>query len=166
MARSRTFLETFLFLTARFGMAATSCAATDLFADTKSMSGIVRNSAREARKYTLGWAEDILKELLNLVDIRLDLAIEGHKGRVRPRRQVLEVCGLPGRGSREPDQRVAANTSPGTRRKPGRAAASSGEQLLASPISERDKRCIIVASLQAALTLVVALIQVAAVQRS
>lgn len=49
------------------------------------------------RKYTLGWAEHILKELLNLVDVRLDLAVEGYEGRVRAWRQVLEVCGLPGR---------------------------------------------------------------------
>lgn len=48
------------------------------------------------RKYTLGWAEDILKELLDLVDVRLDLAVEGYEGRVRSWRQVLEVCGLPG----------------------------------------------------------------------
>lgn len=70
----------------------------------------MRNSATEVRKYTLGWAEDILKELLNLVDIRLDLAIEGYEGRVRARRQVLEVCGLPGREVKQV-QRVTANRS-------------------------------------------------------
>lgn len=57
----------------------------------------MQNSTTVVRKYTLGWAEDILKELLNLVDVRLDLAVEGYEGRVRARRQVLEVCGLPGR---------------------------------------------------------------------
>lgn len=54
-------------------------------------------SATEVRYYTLGWAENILKELLNLVDVRLDLAVEGDEGRVRARRQVLEVSGLPAR---------------------------------------------------------------------
>lgn len=80
------------------------------FADTATLRRIVRNSATEVRKYTLGWAEDILKELLNLVDIRLDLAIEGYEGRVRARRQVLEVCGLPGREVKQV-QRVTANRS-------------------------------------------------------
>lgn len=63
----------------------------------KILRRVVSNSATGVRKYTLGWAEDILKELLNLVDVRLDLAVEGYEGRVRARRQVLEVCGLPGR---------------------------------------------------------------------
>lgn len=52
--------------------------------------------ATGVRKYSLGWAEDVLKELLDLVDISLDLAIEGDEGRVCARGQVLEVCRLPG----------------------------------------------------------------------
>lgn len=49
------------------------------------------------RKYSLGWAKDILKELLDLVDVSLDLTVEGDEGRVCSRGQVLEVCRLPGR---------------------------------------------------------------------
>lgn len=49
------------------------------------------------RKHSLGWAEYILKELLDLVDVSFDLAVEGDEGRVCARSQVLEVCGLPGR---------------------------------------------------------------------
>ena len=45
---------------------------------------------------SLGWAEDVFQELLNLVDVRLDLAVEGDEGRVRPRGQILEVRRLPG----------------------------------------------------------------------
>lgn len=50
------------------------------------------------RKCSLGWAEDILKELLDLVDVGLDLAIESYEGGVCARCQVLEVCRLPGKG--------------------------------------------------------------------
>lgn len=53
--------------------------------------------AKGVRKYSLGWAEDVLKELLDLVDVSLDLAVEGDEGRVCARGQVLEVCRLPGR---------------------------------------------------------------------
>lgn len=53
--------------------------------------------ATGVRKYSLGWAEDVLKELLDLVDVSLDLAVEGDEGRVCARGQVLEVCRLPGR---------------------------------------------------------------------
>lgn len=49
------------------------------------------------RQHSLGGAEDVLKELLDLVDVSLDLAVEGDEGRVRAGRQVLEVGGLPGR---------------------------------------------------------------------
>lgn len=49
------------------------------------------------REYSLGWAEDILEELLDLVDVSFDLAVEGDEGRVCARGQVLEVCRLPGR---------------------------------------------------------------------
>lgn len=49
------------------------------------------------RKYSLGWAEDILEEFLNLVDISLDLAVEGDEGGMCAWRQVLEVCRLPGK---------------------------------------------------------------------
>lgn len=52
---------------------------------------------REVKKYTLWWAQDILEELLNLVDVSLDLAIEGYEGWVCAWSQVLEVCRLPGR---------------------------------------------------------------------
>ena len=48
-------------------------------------------------KYSLGWAEDILEEFLNLVNISLDLAVEGDEGRVCSWCQVLEVCRLPGK---------------------------------------------------------------------
>lgn len=37
----------------------------------------------------------LLQELLDLVDIDLHLTVEGHKGRVGSRRQVLQVGGLP-----------------------------------------------------------------------
>lgn len=47
--------------------------------------------------FSLGWAENILEELFDLVDVGLDLAVEGYEWGVRARRQVLEVCGLPGR---------------------------------------------------------------------
>lgn len=46
---------------------------------------------------SLGWAENILEELFDLVDIRLDLPIECYEWGVGARSQVLEVCGLPGR---------------------------------------------------------------------
>lgn len=55
------------------------------------------NIATEVRKYSLWWAEDILKELLNLVDVSFDLAIKGDEGRVCAWGQVLEVCRLPKR---------------------------------------------------------------------
>lgn len=50
-----------------------------------------------SQRYSLGWAENILQELFDLVDVRLDLAVKSDERRVRARRQVLEVCGLPGR---------------------------------------------------------------------
>lgn len=53
--------------------------------------------ATEVRRHSLGWGEDILKELLDLVDISFDLAVEGDKGWVCAGGQVLEVCRLPGR---------------------------------------------------------------------
>ena len=43
-------------------------------------------------------AEDVLEKLLNLVDVRLDLPIEGDEGRVCARGQILQVCWLPGDG--------------------------------------------------------------------
>lgn len=52
------------------------------------------------RKHSLGWTEDILKELLDLVDVSFDLTIKGDEGRMCAGRQVLEVCRLPGRYSR------------------------------------------------------------------
>ena len=51
---------------------------------------------------SLGWAEDVFQELLNLVDVRLDLAVEGDEGRVRARGQILEVCRLPGEDITQP----------------------------------------------------------------
>lgn len=53
--------------------------------------------ATEVKKYTLWWAQNILEELLNLVDVSLDLAIEGYEGWVCAWSQVLEVCRFPGR---------------------------------------------------------------------
>lgn len=50
-----------------------------------------------SQRCSLGWAENILQELLDLVDVRLDLAVKSDERRVRARRQVLEVRGLPGR---------------------------------------------------------------------
>lgn len=50
-----------------------------------------------SQRCSLGWAENILQELFDLVDVRLDLAVKGDERRVRARRQVLEVRGLPGR---------------------------------------------------------------------
>lgn len=47
------------------------------------------------RRNLLGWAEDILKKLLDLVDISFDLSVKGDEGRVCARSQVLEVCRLP-----------------------------------------------------------------------
>lgn len=47
--------------------------------------------------FSLGWAENILKELFDLVDVSLDLAVESYEWGVRARCQVLEVCGFPGR---------------------------------------------------------------------
>lgn len=47
--------------------------------------------------FSLGWAENILKELFDLVDISLDLAVESYEWGVRAWCQVLEVCRLPGR---------------------------------------------------------------------
>lgn len=47
------------------------------------------------RKYSLGWAENILKELLDLVDVGFDLAVEGDEGWVCAWGQILEVCRLP-----------------------------------------------------------------------
>ncbi len=55
------------------------------------------SAGAEVRKYSLGWAEDILKELLDLVDVSSDLAVEGDEGRVCAGCQVLEVCRLPRR---------------------------------------------------------------------
>lgn len=49
------------------------------------------------RRHSLGWGEDILKELLDLVDVSFDLAVEGDEGGVCARGQVLEVGWLPGR---------------------------------------------------------------------
>lgn len=51
-----------------------------------------------SQRCSLGWAENILQELFDLVDVRLDLAVKSDERRVRARRQVLEVRGLPGRG--------------------------------------------------------------------
>lgn len=56
---------------------------------------------RGRRKHSLGWTEDILKELLDLVDVSFDLTVEGDEGRMRAGGQVLEVCRLPGRHSRQ-----------------------------------------------------------------
>lgn len=50
---------------------------------------------------SLGWAEDILQELLYLVDVCLDLPVEGDEGRVCAWGQVLEVCRLPGKRRRQ-----------------------------------------------------------------
>lgn len=47
--------------------------------------------------FSLGWAENILKELFDLVDVGLDLAVKGDEWGVRARCEVLEVCGLPER---------------------------------------------------------------------
>lgn len=44
----------------------------------------------------LGRGENILKKLLDLVDVSFDLAVEGDEGWVRAGGQVLEICGLPG----------------------------------------------------------------------
>lgn len=55
------------------------------------------------QRRSLGWAENILEELFDLVDVRLDLAVEGYERGVRARRQVLEVCGLPGREAADSD---------------------------------------------------------------
>lgn len=55
------------------------------------------------QRRSLGWAENILEELFDLVDVRLDLAVEGDERGVRARRQVLEVCGLPGREAADSD---------------------------------------------------------------
>ena len=51
---------------------------------------------------SLGWAEDVFQKLLNLVDVRLDLAVEGDEGRVRAWGQILEVCRLPAGDITEP----------------------------------------------------------------
>lgn len=53
--------------------------------------------ATEVRKYSLWWAEDVLKELLNLVDVSFDIAVKGDEGWVCAWGQVLEVCRLPER---------------------------------------------------------------------
>lgn len=53
---------------------------------------ISRNVALWSLKVELLWrAEHLLQELLNLVDISLDLPVEGHEGRVRPWSQVLQI---------------------------------------------------------------------------
>lgn len=49
--------------------------------------------------FSLGWAENILQELFDLVDVSLDLPVESYEWGVRAWCQVLEVCGLPGRGA-------------------------------------------------------------------
>lgn len=49
------------------------------------------------RRHSLGWAKDILKELLDLVDVSFDLTVEGDEGWVCAGGQVLEICWLPGR---------------------------------------------------------------------
>lgn len=46
-------------------------------------------------------AEHLLQKLLNLVDISLDLPVEGHEGGVRPRSEVVQV----GRFSEEQTQK-------------------------------------------------------------
>lgn len=53
---------------------------------------ISRNFELWNLKPELLWrAEHLLQELLNLVDISLDLPVEGHKGWVRPRSEVLQI---------------------------------------------------------------------------
>lgn len=61
------------------------------------VAAVYESVAEAMRKCSLGWAEDILEELLDLVDVGFDLAVEGDEGGVRAGGQVLEVCRLPGK---------------------------------------------------------------------